>query len=106
MPRVCPRAPGEAAAGKAPATGDRGLTPIPLIEVTGSHRDAGLAPGRATADVVRPSAAGPFDTALAERFRAVTAGHLPEVVEELDAVPEAVEMGPLAAFAAAVAVLH
>lgn len=76
--------------------------PIPLLGVSGSHRDVGAQIGAATAETVRRLAAAPFDAELVERYREVTRGHLAWVVEELDAVAEAADVDPLAVFAASV----
>jgi isopenicillin-N N-acyltransferase like protein len=48
------------------------------------------------------AAATPFDAALVERYRTVTAAHLPWVVEELEGVAEGAGADPLAVFAASI----
>lgn len=74
-----------------------------LLCVSGSHREAGRELGAATAEVVRRWAGVPFDRTLVERYRAVTAVHLPWVIEELDGVAEGAGVDPLAVFAGSVA---
>ena len=76
--------------------------PIPVIRAAGSHREVGRQIGSATAEMVRRSAAAPFDADLVRRYRAVTVEHLPWVVEELDGVAEAAGVDPLAVFAASI----
>ena len=72
------------------------------MQVTGTHREAGLAIGAATGDAVRRAASIPFDAALVEAYRAMTREHLPWVVEELDGVAEGAGADPLAVFAASI----
>jgi isopenicillin-N N-acyltransferase like protein len=72
------------------------------VQVTGTHREAGLAIGAATGDAVRRAANAPFAATLVEAYRAVMLEHLPWVVEELDGVAEAAGADPLAVFAASI----
>jgi isopenicillin-N N-acyltransferase like protein len=58
--------------------------------------------GEATRGVVLHAAAASFDATLVERYRAVTAEHLPWVVEELEGVAEGAGADPLAVFAASI----
>jgi isopenicillin-N N-acyltransferase-like protein len=86
--------------------------PIPLLRVSGSHREVGRAIGAATAPVLRDAAA--FETALpagrsrdeqlalADRHRVVTRAATPWLVEELDGAAEGAGVDPLALFAASV----
>jgi isopenicillin-N N-acyltransferase like protein len=74
---------------------------IPLVRAHGTHAESGAAIGEATADAIRRRVTGEH-LELAARYRAVTAEHLPWVVEELDAVAEAARTDPLALFAASV----
>jgi isopenicillin-N N-acyltransferase like protein len=76
--------------------------PIPLLRVAGSHREVGEQIGRATAPTVRRFAAARYDAGLVRRYRAITAEHLPWVVEELDGVAAGAGVDPHAVFAAAV----
>lgn len=76
--------------------------PIPLLRVTGSHREVGEQIGRGTAGTVRRFAAQPFDAELVRAYRAATLAQLPWVVEEVDAVAAGASVDPLAAFAASV----
>ena len=76
---------------------------IPLVKVTGTHREAGAAVGAGTADSIRRSVEGAeFDHDLVLRYRRASVKHLPWVVEELDAAARAAEVDPLALFAEAV----
>jgi isopenicillin-N N-acyltransferase like protein len=74
---------------------------IPLVRAHGTHAEAGAAIGAATREAIRRRVTGEH-LELAARYRAVTAEHLPWVVEELDAVAEAAGRDPLALFAASV----
>ncbi|HEX2045170.1 MAG TPA: C45 family peptidase [Gaiellaceae bacterium] len=76
--------------------------PIPLLRVAGSHREVGEQIGRATAATVRRFAAALHDAGLVHRYRAVTAEHLPWVVEELDGVAAGADADPEAVFAASI----
>jgi isopenicillin-N N-acyltransferase-like protein len=58
--------------------------------------------GAATAEIVCRAVAVPFDSALVEPYRAVTAEHLPWVLDELEGVAEGAGVDPLAVFAASV----
>ncbi len=80
------------------------LTPeeVPLLRVAGSHREVGAQIGLAAADAIRRATAAPFDAELVEHYRAVTVGHLPWVVEELDGAANAAGVDPLTVFAASV----
>lgn len=75
------------------------MTPIPLIRVEGGHHEAGAQIGAATAEVVRNAAAKPFDTELVAEYLAVTAEHLPWIVEELDGVADGAGTDSTAVFA-------
>ena len=78
---------------------------IPFFRVSGTHREVGRQVGAATAEIVRRAVAVPFDRALVEPYRAVTAEHLPWVLEELEGVAEGAGVDPLAVFAGSVAEL-
>ncbi len=87
-------------------------TSIPLISVSGSHREVGRAVGEATADVLREAVA--FDAALppgrtrdeqlglAGRYRAATLRATPWLVDEIDGAAEGAGVDALALFAASV----
>jgi len=79
---------------------------IPFLRVSGTHREVGRQVGVATSDVVRRSVAVPLEPALVERYRAVTAGHLPWVVDELDGVAEGAGVDPAALFASSIVELE
>jgi isopenicillin-N N-acyltransferase like protein len=79
--------------------------PIPLVRVSGSHRDVGRGIGRATAAAVRQAAARAAARGLvaaAAPYREMTAAELPCVVAELDGVAEDAGADPAAVFAASV----
>ena len=85
---------------------------IPLVRVTGSHREVGRQVGAATAGVVRRAVA--FDAelpagrtrddqlALARAYRAATLAATPWLVDEIDGAAEGVGVDPLALFAISV----
>ena len=87
---------------------------MPVIHVSGTHRDVGLQLGEACAEAVRSATA--FDRGevprdgrtiaeqldLAAEYRRVTAAELPYLVDELDAVAEAADVDPLRVFAASI----
>ena len=75
---------------------------IPLIRVAGSHAEVGMQLGKALGEVMERVAAAPFDSALVERYRAVTGRHLPWVLEELDAAAASAGAEPLAVLAASI----
>jgi isopenicillin-N N-acyltransferase-like protein len=86
--------------------------PIPLLRVSGSHREVGRAVGAATAPVLREAVA--FDAALppgrtregqlalAARYRDVTRASTSWLVEEIDGAAEGACVDPLALFAASI----
>ena len=76
--------------------------PIPLIRAHGTHREAGRRIGEATAGDLGWIGDYAFDPELIARYRAVTAEHVPWVVEELDGVADATGFDPLALFAASI----
>jgi isopenicillin-N N-acyltransferase like protein len=76
--------------------------PIPLIRAHGTHREAGRRIGEATAGDLRWIGDYGFDPELIARYRAVTAEHVPWIVEELDGVADATGFDPLALFAASI----
>jgi isopenicillin-N N-acyltransferase like protein len=76
--------------------------PIPLLQVAGSHREVGEQIGRATAATVHRFAGARYDAALVRLYRAVTAEHLPWVVEELEGVAAGADADPAAVFAASI----
>ena len=85
---------------------------IPLLAVSGSHREVGRQVGVATADVLAEAVA--FDAALpagrsradqlslAARYRDATLAATPWLVEELDGAAEGAGVEPLALFAASI----
>ncbi len=85
---------------------------IPLIRVSGSHRDVGRGIGRATAEVLRravafdaqlpPGRSGADQLALAARYRDATLAATPWLVEEIDGAAEGAGLDPLALFAASI----
>lgn len=79
---------------------------IPFLRVSGMHREVGRQVGVATADVARRSLALPFEPALVERYRAVTAQHLPWVLEELEGVAEGAGVDPFVLFASSIVELE
>jgi len=93
-------------------TGERPVTRIPLLAVSGSHREVGRQVGTATADVLRKAVA--FDAALpagrsredqlvlAARYRDATLVATPWLVDELDGAAEGAGVDPLALFAASI----
>lgn len=78
--------------------------PLPLIRVSGGHREVGRQVGAATAEAVRRIAEtispGHLDGARA--YLDVTRAELPWLVEELDGVAEGADADPLAVFAASI----
>ena len=78
------------------------MTAIPFLRVSGTHREVGRQVGASIAETVRRAAAAPFDRALVEPYRAVTAEHLPWVPEELEGVAEGAGGDSAAVFAASV----
>lgn len=78
--------------------------PIPVLRVSGGHRDIGRQIGAATAAAVRRSiaAVSPAHIDAARPYRDVTAAELPWLVEELDGVAEAADADPAAVFAASI----
>jgi len=74
---------------------------IPLVRAHGTYQEAGAAIGAATCDAIRRRTTGE-NLELAARYRAVTAEHLPWIVDELDAAARAADVDPLALFAASV----
>ncbi|MGZ4430057.1 MAG: C45 family autoproteolytic acyltransferase/hydrolase [Gaiellales bacterium] len=77
---------------------------IRMIRVEGSHRDAGLQIGRATAEAVRRRVelVSPGQLEGAIPYRDVTAAELPWLVEELAGAAEGAGVDPLALFAASI----
>ena len=86
---------------------------LPLLRVSGSHREVGHQIGEACAAAVRAAVdftdAHPRDgrtmaeqLALAEEYRDVTRRSLPYLVDELDAVAEAASVDPVHVFAASI----
>jgi isopenicillin-N N-acyltransferase like protein len=84
---------------------------IPLLRVSGSHREVGAQIGSACADTLREESAFTFATipegrtrteqlALADRYRQVTAAAYPWYIEELEGAAETAGVDPLALFAA------
>jgi isopenicillin-N N-acyltransferase like protein len=78
--------------------------PIPTIQVSGSHREVGRQIGEATAAAVvsRAGLVTDAELATAERYRDITAGELPWLIDELDGVAEGAGTEPLAVFAASI----
>ncbi len=86
--------------------------PIPLLTVTGSHREVGRQVGEATAEVLHRAVAfeGPIPDGrtlaeqleLASHYRAATRAASPWLVEELDGAAEGAGVDPLALFAASI----
>jgi len=86
--------------------------PIPLLRVSGSHREVGRGVGAATAPVLRAAVA--FEAslpagrtrdeqlALAARYRAATRAATPWLVEEIEGAAEGAGVDPLALVAASV----
>jgi isopenicillin-N N-acyltransferase like protein len=86
--------------------------PIPLLRVSGSHREVGRQVGSATAAVLRTAVA--FDAglplgrtrdeqlALAARYREATLSATPWLVDEIDGAAEGADVDPLALFAASI----
>jgi isopenicillin-N N-acyltransferase-like protein len=83
---------------------------IPLLRVSGTHRDVGAQLGEACADTIRSEAAfqgqkipegrtRKEQLALADRYREVTSAAYPWYVEELAGAAEAADVDPLALFA-------
>ena len=84
--------------------------PIPLLTVSGTHREVGAQVGAACAGAIRDSV--DFDNkipdgrtreeqlALADRYREVTAAAYPWFIEELEGAAEAAAVDPRALFAA------
>jgi isopenicillin-N N-acyltransferase-like protein len=83
---------------------------IPLLEVAGTHREAGLRVGEACADAIRTEVRFDGSTlpsgrtrdeqlALAGRYREVTATVYPWYMEELEGIAEGAGVDPLALFA-------
>ena len=100
-------------AGELPGGYDGPMTGgIPLLAVSGSHREVGRQVGLATAEVLREAVA--FDTALpprrsrseqlalAARYRDATLAATPWLVEELDGVADGAGVDPMALFAASI----
>jgi hypothetical protein len=87
-------------------------SPVPLVSVSGTHREVGRQVGAATAGYVRRAVdfAGlvPADRtpdehlALAAAHRAVTQAATPWLVEEIDGAAEGAGVDPLALFAASI----
>jgi len=75
---------------------------IPFLRVSGTHREVGRQVGAATAETVRREVTVPFDRVSVEPYRAVTAEHLPWVLDELEGVAEGAGVDPFAVFAASV----
>lgn len=75
---------------------------IPFLRVSGTHREVGRQVGVATAETVRRAVAVLSDPALVEPYRAVTAEHLPWVLDELEGVAEGAGVDPFAVFAGSV----
>jgi isopenicillin-N N-acyltransferase-like protein len=83
--------------------------PIPMLVVSGSHREAGLQVGEARGDVIRAEVA--FDDRiprgrtradqlqLAARYREATSSAYPWYMEELDGLAEGAGVDPVDAFA-------
>jgi isopenicillin-N N-acyltransferase-like protein len=77
--------------------------PIPLVRAHGTHAEAGMQIGAATAAAIRRSAGETrVEPALVERYRAIAVEHLPWVVEELDGAAAGAGLEPLAVFAASI----
>lgn len=89
-------------------------TPIDLLRVSGTHRDAGRSIGAATADSIRAWLGTAFDAdlpagrtrdeqlVLAAAYREATATAFPAIVEECDAIAEGADVDPVAFFATGV----
>jgi isopenicillin-N N-acyltransferase-like protein len=85
---------------------------IPLLAVSGAHREVGRQIGVATAPVLREAVAFDADLpagrsradqlALAARYRDATLASTPWLVDEIDGVAEGAGVDPLALFAASV----
>jgi isopenicillin-N N-acyltransferase-like protein len=85
---------------------------IPLLRVSGSHREVGRQIGQSCASTIQKAVE--FDARLpagrnrrdqlrlAERYRNVTKDELPDVVDELDGVAEGACVDPTALFAASI----
>jgi hypothetical protein len=85
---------------------------MPFLRVEGGHREVGRQIGVATAQVMREAVA--FDAALpagrtreeqlalAARYRQVTLGATPWLVDEIDGAADGAEVDPLALFAASI----
>jgi hypothetical protein len=94
------------------ASSAAGAHPIPLVRVSGSHREVGRQVGAATASVLREAVA--FDAALpagrtrseqlalATRYRDSTLAATPWLVDEIDGAAEGAGVDPIALFAASI----
>ncbi len=87
--------------------------PIPILRVSGTHREVGIQVGRATQDVVRravafspgqlpPGRSMADQMALVREYRSITAAALPWLAEELDGVAQGAGVDPLELFAASI----